>query len=84
MFSLVSRKFLAMRKIALYSVAYCLKNIWKLIKQNKLNVELFDKKPLENQWRTRKTQLFCFNFWLRKMGCINKTNEEIQKMANVP
>ena len=34
------------------SIADCLKNIWKLIKQNKLTVELFDEKPSYN-WLTR-------------------------------
>ena len=29
------------------NIADCLKNIWKLIKQNKLTVELFDEKPSE-------------------------------------
>ena len=30
------------------NTAECLKNMWKLIKQNKLTVELFDDKPSEN------------------------------------
>ena len=30
------------------NIADCLKNIWKLMKQNKLSVESFDEKPAEN------------------------------------
>ena len=36
------------KQYKIVDIADCLKNNWKLIKQNKLSVQLFDKKPSED------------------------------------